>query len=153
MPLFNPIPDASTSIKGLVNTTAQTFGGQKGFNAGTIVSQNSTAYLGSGANGIAAAGTTLAGATQLVNQANRVSSSTLGVNDGVKLYDEINGVTGVGYSIFVKNLAGVAINVYPPNAGSEINGLGNGNPLAILTGTGATFVKVTSTLWLAIQGT
>lgn len=53
------IPDASTTVRGVVNTTTQTFGGAKTFNNGITVNNGSTLNNGTTANG----GLTVSGAT------------------------------------------------------------------------------------------
>lgn len=94
--------------------------------------------------GISAAGTNQATATVLTTSMNLVATastsqgvslpSTFQINDAVLVYNDATGV-----SIFV----------YPDSASNKINQLAAGNGILVPNNTGAIFIKVSSTRWVA----
>ncbi len=76
------------------------------------------------ATGIAAAGTTIADATQLSAAINEVTTAAAG--SGVKLP-----VAAVGATIVVQNLGANDLEVYPPNGSGVINGAAAGGSITL----------------------
>ena len=113
---------------------------------GDIVSTTSHFLFSVGS--VAAGGTTQGTATALTKDINVVTTSTVGVNDGVLLP-----VTTGGYRIIVFNQDGVdAVKVYP--AGSAcINGGAAGVPFVVPAGARIEFFSTSATAWFTMNAT
>lgn len=86
---------------------------------------------------VAAAGTTIAGATALTENVNNVTTCTAGVADGVSLFPVD------GQAQMVINTSAATLNVYPNNSGSaQIDNAGVGVPTTIAAGKSKTFLRV-----------
>jgi hypothetical protein len=88
---------------------------------------------------LAAAGTTLGGATALPGNVCVVNTASAGSADGVRLPGT------VGRSVEVWNLSGVTINVWPSSGAVSINGGSAGAAVTIVNGAMKTFRALTST--------
>jgi hypothetical protein len=97
--------------------------------------------------GVSAAGSDLAGATQLTRVSSNVTVAAAGT--GVKLWD-----APLGSELTVRNEASVysPLNVYPPTASISINSRSNGTPYVLGYGESGKFTKVSSVLWIAQVG-
>jgi hypothetical protein len=92
-------------------------------------------------DGVSAAGSTQAGATQLTCALNTVSTAT--ANQGVNLP-----ASSAGLQVTVINTSGATILVYPAQGASDtINGVAAANGVALLTGTAATFNCTAAGAW------
>lgn len=121
---------------------------QNGSNGGSLaLSRANTSILVPASGSIAAAGSALADATQLVNVINGVA--TVGAGQGVKLWQCV----GNGCFIFVKNSGASDLKVYPATASGTINGGAAGAPITLSTATkdGAIFMYVGVDTWIAIE--
>lgn len=88
---------------------------------------------------VAAAGTTIAGATVLSADINYITSCTAGVADGVSLFP-VDGQMQV-----VVNITADTLKVYPNNSGgAQIDAGGVGVPVTIAAGKSKTFTRVTT---------
>lgn len=95
-------------------------------------------------NNIAANGTTQGTATAITASINHVTSSTLGVNDGVIL--PLAASTPYSW-IMIRNSDAIdVINVWPA-VGDAINSLVN-TPVGVNAGTGKIFCKINSVGWV-----
>lgn len=102
--------------------------------------------LASVATGIAAAGTSLAGATQLSQQVNVIGTCTAGVNEGVRL----PGAT-TGMQIVIINTTTSICKVYPQN-GSTIDTLGVNASFPLGAGARLMVIAPTTTQWYTMVG-
>jgi hypothetical protein len=102
--------------------------------------------LASVATGIAAAGTTLSGATQLAQQVNVIGTCTAGTADGVRL----PGAT-TGMQIVIVNTTASICKVYPQN-GSTIDSLGLNIPFPLGAGARLMIIAATTTQWYSMVG-
>jgi hypothetical protein len=94
-------------------------------------------------NGITASGTIITDAYDLTRAVN--CATTVAANSGVQLF-----ASTIGVPVYVGNGQAVnALKVWPPDASSTINGLGAGAAFSIAASSGATFVRMTSTAWVA----
>lgn len=93
-------------------------------------------------NAVAAAGTTIADATDLGNPVNNVT--TVASGSGVQLYE-----AAIGTAIYIRNGGANPLNVYPPTASGTINGGSAGAAFIVNNGDSAIFNKVTATVWIA----
>ena len=88
-------------------------------------------------SGIAATGTVIGTAALLTSNLNRVTSCTVGVNDGVIL------IASTGRRQTVVNETAAALKVYPNNSGAAtIDGGAVGAPVTVAANTSRTFVQV-----------
>lgn len=85
------IPDASTTVRGVVNSTAQTFGGAKTFNNGITVNNGSTLNNGTTANG----GLTVSGATGSTSNLNLGITSATTASAPASKYLSVNATGAV----------------------------------------------------------
>lgn len=97
-------------------------------------------------SGIAAAGTTLAGATQLSKQINVIGTVSAGVSDGVRL----PGAT-VGMQIIIVNTTASACYVYPQN-GSTIDTLATNASFPLGAGARLMIIAASTTQWYTMVG-
>ena len=110
---------------------------------GAGASQLSTiAICGDGKDGITAAGTTRADATQIVSVFNSVDTATAGT--GVKLPP-----TEAGSVIYIANSGASTFNVYPYEATTTINQTTNATIQKDHT---SIFFAVTNNMWYSIDG-
>lgn len=111
------------------------------------LTKNSTAVGQPAATSVAAAGTTISDATQLVKAHTNVTTAAAGT--GVKLWD-----APLGSTLTVRNESSVfqPLNVYPPTASISINSRSNGTPYVLGYGECGHFTKVSSVLWIALVG-
>lgn len=87
----NTVPDASASVSGIVNTTTQTFAGNKTFNGSLSIA--SALNIGAGISGSTATPST-------INMGSSFANSTSSAGAKWKLYDDgvINSIYGIGIS-------------------------------------------------------
>jgi hypothetical protein len=116
---------------------------------------NGTLTVGAGysvaqsvASAVTAAGTTITDAFQLAAVYNRVT--TVAASTGVKLW-----TPAIGSAIWVQNLGASNLNVYPPTASGNINGLGAGTPVTLAAASDgiAVFILVATNVWMSLEGT
>lgn len=92
-------------------------------------------------NAITAAGTVITDATDLARAVNNVT--TAAASTGVQLY-----AAPVGIPVYVRNGGANALNVFPPDANSNINGGSNGAAVSLAATELGIFIRLTSTVWI-----
>lgn len=97
---------------------------------------------------VTAAGTNLAGATQLTANFNLITSAGVGAT-GVKLPPNPGSLGCV--QVFNADDA-TDVNVYPPTAGVKIDELSNGSARVAFVNQGRWFCKASATVWVSSRG-
>lgn len=99
-------------------------------------------------NAISAAGTIITDATDLARQVNNIT--TVGAGAGVQLFQ-----APVGLPIYVRNgdsSGSDDMNVWPPDASSNINAGSNGAAVILAVGETGVFIRMTATAWIGMVG-
>lgn len=92
-------------------------------------------------NGITAAGTIITDAFDLSRTVNNITTAAL--NTGVQLFQ-----APVGVPVYVRNGGANPVNVFPPDASSNINGGSNGAAVILANTELGIFIRMTSTAWI-----
>ena len=141
----------STTVTGAAQSNITSVGSLSGLTlvgALTATDQDATfsKVLVSVQSGIAAAGTTLAGATALTKSINVIGSVNPGVNDSVRL----PGAT-VGQQVIIINTTASTLKVFPAN-GSQIDSLSTNISFPLGAGARLMIVAATTSQWYTMVG-